>query len=175
MTAKAAIGTALALLFGCVVDPTGGDADGGASSSSSSSSSSGAAAGSSGLVAIDADTLCNRLITECGQQAQQADCITTFFPLRVTSACKSAIPTASCDDLKSTSSSISTLCFPACTAGSAPVCNGDGTITTCTATGNTHRNDCRDTCTSLGFSAWTGSCGKSYNNETSAQPQCWCR
>ena len=168
---KLAVGTAFALLLGCVVDPTGGE--GTSSSSSSSSSSSGATTG--GLVRLDADALCNRLITECGQPFLQQDCIATFFPLRVTPACVSAIPTAPCADLKSTTSAISSLCFPACSKGTAPVCNGDGTITICNDSGSTQRKDCTDTCTSAGYTAWTGSCGKSYAGETAVQPQCWCR
>jgi hypothetical protein len=173
-TGKLAIGTALALLVGCVVDPTGGAGDD-AGASSSSSSGDGGTAPASGLVAIDADTLCTRLIKECGQQALQQDCISTFFPLRVTAACKSAIPTASCADLTSTTSSISTMCFPSCSTSTAPVCNGDGTITLCNSAGSTQRKDCRDTCTAGGYTAWTGSCGTTYAGETSTQAQCWCR
>src|SRR6185295_921350 len=140
-----------------------------------SSSSSGSGATGSGLVALDADTLCTRLIKECGQTAEQQTCINTFFPLRVTAACKAAIPTAACADLTSNTSSLSTLCFPKCTTGTAPVCNGDGTLTLCTSTGNTHRNDCRDSCVADGYTAWSGSCGTTYATETAAQPQCWCR
>lgn len=158
------------LAGGCVpVDPSA--TDGGASSSSSSSGGS----TSSGLVSIDVDALCQRLVGECRQPVLQQDCVSTFFPLRVSSACRNAIPAASCSDLTSTTSSLSTLCFPSCAKGTAPVCNGDGTITTCADTGNTHRKDCRDACTALGFTAWTGSCGTTYAGEVAAQPQCWCR
>jgi hypothetical protein len=182
LLAYLAIGTALALglggtsaMIGCVVDPTGGEAGDAGASSSSSSGDGGTPGAASGLVAIDADTLCTRLINECGQQAVQQDCINTFFPLRVTTACKSAIPTASCADLTSTTSSLSTTCFPPCSTSTAPVCNGDGTITLCNSAGSTQRKDCRDTCTAGGFTAWTGSCGKTYAGETAAQAQCWCR
>lgn len=170
---KTAVGIVLAVVLGC--EPIDPNDPNGTGASSTSSSAGGGASSSGGLVPFDADALCNRLINECHQPALQQDCVSTFFPLRVTSACVNAIPGASCEDLVSTTSTISTLCFPACTKGTAPVCNSDGTITLCTDTGNTHRKDCRDNCTSIGYTAWTGSCGTTYAGETAAQPQCWCR
>lgn len=164
---KAGIGTALAILVACdPVDGTGSDAG---------TTADGGTAATSGLVALNADGLCNRLINECGYQTQQVDCINTFHPLLVTAGCNSGIPGASCADLLSNTSAIATLCFPKCTTGTAPVCNGNGTLTSCTSTGNTHVNSCDVSCTADGYTAWTGSCGTSYAGETAPQAQCWCR
>src|SRR4051812_8234503 len=114
---KAGIGAALALLIAC--DPIDG-------SSSDAGTTTDASKTTSGLVPLNADGLCNRLINECGYQTQQVDCINTFHPLLVSASCNSGVPGASCADLLSNTSAIATLCFPSCTTGTAPVCNGNG-------------------------------------------------
>jgi hypothetical protein len=163
----------LGLLLGCIPES---QVDDGSSSSSSSSSTSGTGATGTTYVALNADALCNRLITDCQQTALQQDCIAQYHPLKVTAACNTAIGAASCADLTSTTSTVSNTCFPACTAGSTPpVCNGDGTVTICNDAGLLHRNDCELSCQTDGYTHWTGSCGTAYAGQTAAQPQCWCQ
>jgi len=172
-TVKLAIGTALGLLLGCI--PESQVDDGTSSSSSSSSSTSGTGATGTTYVALNADALCNRLITDCQQTVLQQTCIAQYHPLKVTAACNTAIGSATCADLTSTTSTVSNTCFPPCTAGTAAVCNNDGTVTLCNDTGLTHRNDCEISCQTDGYTHWTGSCGTTYAGQTAAQPQCWCQ
>jgi hypothetical protein len=123
---------------------------------------------------LDANTMCTRLINECGQAITLSDCIKSFASLRVTPTCKSGIAQATCDDLTNPGSAVETTCFPPCN-GTIAQCNGDGTITSCTPDGTTQVLDCHDYCIAQGFTAWTGTCDTSYQGQTSASPQCWCQ
>jgi hypothetical protein len=149
-----------------------------ASSSSSSASSSGAAVtttdGSTARVQVDANTLCTRLINQCGQSIILADCIKSYASLRVDPTCMTGIASATCADLGDPSSAVMQTCFPPCN-GTLASCNGDGTISTCTQEGATQVFDCRDYCISQGFTAYTGTCDVSYQGQTAAAPQCWCQ
>lgn len=166
-TVKLGIGVALAILIGC--DPIDGSGTDGGTEGGVPATTTG------GLQPIGADAICDRLIKDCGQSILQANCIATYSPNRVSAACVNLIPTASCADLANSASTVSATCFPGCTLGTLPVCNTDGTITICTDAGTTQRNDCRESCTAIGFTAWTGSCGTEYSGEVAAKPQCWCR
>ncbi len=146
-----------------------------ASSSSSSTSSSGATAPAGrNLVPIDTTVLCPKLVDECAQPLTAPGCKKQYGSLRVTATCAAAIKTANCTDLGSTSSAVSASCFPPCT-GTLATCNADGTITLCTDTGASQVADCTASCIAEGYSIWTGTCGTTYEGQTSAQAQCWCK
>ncbi|MBX3227851.1 MAG: hypothetical protein KIT84_22845 [Labilithrix sp.] len=167
---KVAVGIVLAVLLGCEPPPgTESGGGGGGTLGDAGGSTTGP------LQPLDADGLCKKLVGQCGIGLSQELCLNEYFPLRVTSACAAAIPSATCADLASTSSSISQTCFPPCSAGTAPACNGDGTITLCTASNTRQVRDCRDACTAEGFTAWTGSCGTTFDGQVAVTPQCWCR
>lgn len=165
--AKTAIGLVLAILAGCEITPVN-SLDGGATEASASATA-------SGLRPIGADKLCQKLVGECALGFTQSTCLNQYFPLRVSASCASAIPTATCADLATTTSAVSQSCFPPCAAGTAPVCNADETITLCTASNTVNILDCRDSCTASGYTAWTGSCGMTFDGQVAASPQCWCR
>jgi len=171
--AKNTMGLALALLlpcFACELTPING-LDAGAPATETD------AAPTTPLTRqpIGADALCQKLIGECGLALTQSACLAQYFPLRVVAACANGVATATCADFKSTTTAFSLTCFPACTAGTAPVCNADGTITLCTDSSTVNVHDCRDSCTSLGYTAWTGACGTTFDGQVGGRPQCWCR
>jgi hypothetical protein len=153
--------------------------DDASSSSSSSSSSSGAAAtttgdGSTARVSIDANTLCTRLLNQCGQSIVLADCIKSYASLRVDPSCMTGIGSATCADITDSSSAVMQTCFPPCN-GTLASCNDDATISTCNQEGQTQVYDCREYCIAQGFTAYTGTCGLTYQGQTAAAPQCWCQ
>ena len=160
----------LLLVPACEVAP--GDST---SSSSSSSSSSGATtpAGSS-LVPIDTSVLCPKLVDTCRQPLTLPGCKKQYGSLRVTATCAAALKTATCEALGSASSSVSSTCFPRCT-GTLAACNADGTITLCTDNGSSQVADCSASCIAEGYTLWTGTCGTSFETQTSERAQCWCR
>jgi hypothetical protein len=162
---------AVVVVVGC--EPMPGTSDG-STSSSTSSSSSGGTPTSSGLRTIDTQKLCSRLTTECGQAFTVAQCSKTYGPLRVTAQCNATIDKATCAELLSTTSSVSTTCFPPC-SGTLATCNADGTLTFCTASGTTQTADCAASCVGDGFAAWTGTCGTTFEGQVSEKAQCWCK
>jgi hypothetical protein len=123
---------------------------------------------------LDYTTLCQRLIAQCGQAINSADCVRSYASLRVTPTCKNGIAQATCDDLSNPASAVETACFPPCN-GMLAQCNGDGTITTCTPDGITQVLDCQGYCLAQGFTGYTGTCAATYQGQTSASPQCWCQ
>lgn len=170
-TVKVVVGTVLALLIAC--EPITDD-----SADASDEAGTGATGSvSSALVALPADALCKHLINDCQQTFDsESACLANYLPLRVSSACASAVATASCTDLADPSSAISQSCFPTCDATSTPAtCHADGTITLCTTSATTHVNDCKQSCVSDGYTSWTGSCGTTFDGQTADQSQCWCQ
>lgn len=168
--AKTAIGLVLAILVGCEITPVNG-LDGGSGSATDAAAN----VQPTDLRPIGADKLCQKLIGECALGFTNSTCLSQYLPLRVSATCASVIPMATCADLATTTSAVSQTCFPPCSAGTAPVCNADGTITLCTESNTVNIVDCRDTCTASGFNAWTGSCGTTFDGQIAARPQCWCR
>lgn len=173
---------ALTLAFGTSVvattsacDPAPDSGADGADGSSSSSSSSGVAATPNALRSIDYRTLCNRLINECAQPTTSAECNKAYQHLLVTGACNTQISTASCVDLTTPGSTALNVCFPRCTSSTLSKCNGDGTLTQCTAAGTQVVADCTLSCLSDGYSSFTGTCGSTYKGEVAQQDQCWCQ
>lgn len=161
------------LLTGCEPYPGSGS-----TSSSSSSSSSGTASSSSGSTPgrrpINSEKLCTRLIEECGQVVTMEECKRQFVAVLVTGACADALATGSCADLTSPTSPILSTCFPPCD-GTLATCNGDGSITICTAAGTTNVLDCEEACKADGARAYSGTCGLSFGAQVSDRPQCWCQ
>lgn len=162
------------LLSGCVDLNTG--------NSGSSSSSGGAAPTGDGgtstastLRALDVQGFCARLANECGAGVDQATCVRTYLPVRVTNDCATLVTTATCADLLSSASTVSQTCFPTCTSSVLATCNGNGTITVCTDNGVQNVDDCQATCTSQGYSGWTGICASTYNGQVADRDQCWCQ
>jgi hypothetical protein len=139
------------------------------------SESSDAASGgtASGRATIDVDALCRKLISECGTALTPAECKKQYGPLRVSSACATALGKGTCPELTSPSSALIRGCFPAC-SGVLSTCNADGTITRCTESGGSQVIDCAATCAADGF-AYTGTCGTTYKDRTAALAQCWCQ
>ncbi|MBX3213006.1 MAG: hypothetical protein KF850_13295 [Labilithrix sp.] len=173
--ARAAIGAALALGgLACEPYPGSGSTSSSASSSSGASGASSGASGSSGRRPINADKLCTRLVTECGQAVTMDVCRRQFTAILVTGACADVLATASCADLTTSSSPALETCFPAC-AGTLASCNDDGSITICTAAGTTNVLDCEEACKADGARVYTGTCGLSHGAQISDTPQCWCR
>ena len=166
---------AVSLISGCV------DLGQGTSGSSSSSSGGtttlpdGGTTTASTLRALDVIGFCARLTNECGSGIDQATCVRTYTPVRVTTGCATAVTTATCADLLSVSSTVSQTCFPTCTSSTLATCNGNGTITVCTEIGVQNVDDCSATCTAQGYSAWTGICASTYNGQVSDRDQCWCQ
>lgn len=140
----------------------------------SSSSGGGSGEGGTSLLSIDAQKLCTRLIGECKQAITNPECVKRFGVLRITPRCGALIDGASCADLGSTTSTVTATCFPPC-SGQLARCNGDGTITLCTADGKQETVDCAASCISDGYASWTGECGTTYQGQAAAQAQCWCR
>jgi hypothetical protein len=162
---------ALACLGGC--EPYPGTS--GASASSSSSSSSGDAAAVTAREPIAAAALCRRLVGECNDTTVTVDsCVRSFGAVLVTRACAEGLAAATCRDLTTTGSPVLERCFPRC-SGALAACNGDGTITTCTAGGTTNVLDCQAACEIDGSRSYSGTCGTSYQGQSSDRPQCWCR
>jgi hypothetical protein len=159
----------LAIVAACEPFPTDG-----ASSSTGSSGATGSSGTASGLRALDAPKLCARMIDECGQALSSPDCIATFGSLRVTAACIDAIASASCADLAATSSPVLSTCFPPCT-GTLATCNADGTLTYCTLAGTSQVADCHAACLADGYTSWSGTCGTTFEGQTSERAQCWCK
>lgn len=169
--AASAVGFIAIAVVGCEPYPGTG------SSSSSSSSSSGATlppgSGTSSRRPINAEKLCSRLVTECGQPVTMEDCERQFTAILVTGTCADALSSASCAELTSSTSYVQDACFPPCT-GTLATCNGDGSITICTTAGTTNVLDCEDACKADGARAYSGTCGLSYGAQVSDRPQCWC-
>lgn len=164
----------VALVGSVACEPLPNSGEGTSSSSTSSSSTTSSGSSATGRSAIDTSKLCNRLLGECQQSFTMAACVKLYGSLRVTASCLSAIDTASCADLLSTTSSVSTTCFPPCT-GALATCNADGTITFCTDSGSTQVADCASSCAAEGWSSWSGECGTTYQGQVVARAQCWCR
>lgn len=141
--------------------------------SSSGSSGSRATGSSSSLKPLNEDVLCARLVEECFQPLTKPDCRRSFGALRVTEACVNALTSATCAELSSTTSAVSTTCFPAC-SGALATCNADNTLTFCTPEGTTRVADCSESCVLDGYAKWTGVCGISHDGQTVARAQCWC-
>ncbi len=165
-----------ALTSGCVDLNTGNS---GSSSSTSGGTTTALADGgtttASTLRALDVNGFCARLANECGAGVDAATCVRTYTPVRVTTACATAVTTATCADLLNASSTVSQTCFPTCTSSALATCNGNGTITVCTESGVQNVDDCQATCIAQGAAAWTGICASTYNGQVSDRDQCWCQ
>lgn len=164
----------LPALASCEPPPGTGSSTSSSSGSSGSPGSSGATASATGRRPLDAQALCARLVDECMQPLTKPDCLRSFGGLRVTDACVDEISRATCAELASTSSTVSRTCFPPC-SGDLGTCNEDGSLTFCTAQGNTRVADCQASCLTDGFSGWTGVCGTSHDGQVSERAQCWCQ
>ena len=143
-----------------------------------SSTSSGTGGAGSNRVALDATTLCNKLIDECKQTITQETCDRAFAVMRVTPECSTKLSASTCDELKTTFDGTDETCFPACTAPDTQSCNGDGTITSCSDAGRTLVLDCQATCEKASNppKSFTGTCGLSHNGQQSSdgKEKCWC-
>lgn len=139
---------------------------------------------SAALVALDAQSFCNKDVTTCGDTSIGTldECTANIALLRFTQACANLVSSATCDDLLNPSSSFTSTCFPSCkTPGYS--CDVDGkTISDCegdTADGggsSGSRNvfiDCAAGCQAQGLT-YTGQCGTSYNGQSADHDQCWC-
>jgi hypothetical protein len=168
---RAVIVVVATLLVAC--DPLpGADGDGGTDGGVAEGSTS---ASSSGLQPIDGQKLCGRLVSECGQPTTVTECTASYAGVRVTPTCIAQINGATCADLTAPSSNVLSLCFPSCSAAAIPTCNADGTLSVCSAVSRVRVTDCQASCVADGYSGWTGTCGTSYNGQTSEQPKCWCK
>jgi hypothetical protein len=135
------------------------------------------------LVALDAQAFCNKDVTTCGDTSTGTvdECQANAALLRVTQSCAALINGATCDDLLNPTSSFANTCFPPCkTPGN--TCDVDGkTITDCegdssdggTSTSRSIIIDCAAGCQSQSLT-YTGTCGTSFDGQTSDTPQCWC-
>lgn len=145
--------------------------------SGASSGTGGGAA--SNRVALDAATLCNRVITECKQSTIQASCDLAFTVMRVTPECKSTLETASCEVLDQVLNGSDQTCFPSCTNPGDQACNGDGTITSCSSSRRQLVLDCEASCQkgSNPPKSFSGTCGTAFNNQqsTDGEEKCWCQ
>ncbi|MGH7280866.1 MAG: hypothetical protein ACRELY_05030 [Polyangiaceae bacterium] len=140
------------------------------------------------LVAIDTATLCDKLVNQCNDTklGSTDQCTTTFNVFRVSSQCAADLKTASCDDLESSTSKVQSECFPSCSAPHTYTCNlGSGTVTECdpdpNATGVDGGEgpaiqatlDCASVCETES-AKYSGTCGTSYQGQTSDHAVCWC-
>ena len=163
---------AASLLSGCVDLNTGNSGSSGGGTTSTLAD--GGTTTASTLRALDVQGFCARLANECGAGIDQATCVRTYLPVRVTNDCATLVTTATCADLLSSASTVSQTCFPTCTSSVLATCNGNGTITVCTENGVQNVDDCQATCTAQG-STWTGICASTYNGQAADRDQCWCQ
>jgi hypothetical protein len=161
------IGLACILFGGCEPFP-------GTTNSTGTSGGGTSDAGSVKRQPINAEKICTRLVDECGQSGPKSDCESELLAVLVTAACETALEAASCADLASSSSATTESCFPPC-SGTLSSCNGDGTITVCTAAGTTNVLDCEESCRANGNLAFAGTCGTSYDGQVVDSPQCFCK
>ena len=159
-----------AAVVACQLDPGGTYDDGTGTGGTGGTSSSGS---STDRVQLDVERLCGRLVNEWGQGTTLADCRRQYVAVLVTSTCASALTSAACADLISSTSSVNTTCFPAC-SGALASCNGDGTITICTESGTTTILSCAEECQAEGTGTYKGTCGQTLKDQTADRPQCWC-
>jgi len=139
-------------------------------------STAGTGGGGSSGVAVDADALCNKYVTDCHQATITLDdCKKTYVAVRVSQSCADAIKNATCTDLTSATSSTLDTCFPTCTTSGSQTCNGDGTVTTCSSSTHTYVFDCASLCSSVLNGTYTGTCGTTFEGQTSEKPKCWCK
>jgi hypothetical protein len=110
-------------------------------------------------------------VSSCGGAI--AMCQADFSAVVVSPSCQDMLANVSCADLSAaTPPAWWTSCFAPCSASSQPTCNGDGTVTTCSE-GSTLVLECTGVCSALSLT-YTGTCGTSYNGQTSATAKCWC-
>jgi hypothetical protein len=135
-------------------------------------------AASTGLVAIDADAFCNKIVTTCKDTSLSlAACKKNYAAIRVSQACAAALPSADCAALTGAGSATRKACFPSCTSIGATACNTDGTLSICeqrSIGGVQFFYDCADSCASLAMT-YTGTCGLTFEAQASTQAQCWCK
>jgi len=136
------------------------------------------------LVAIDAATLCDKLVNQCNDTKLGTvdQCVSSFKVFRVTSQCANDLKSASCDDLEAPTSKVQGECFPSCSTPHTYACNvGTGTITECDPDSNAPdggRNiqatlDCAAVCDTEGLK-YSGTCGTTFQEQTSDHSVCWC-
>jgi hypothetical protein len=159
------------LLFACSSSATGNN--------TGSSGTNGGGGG--GGTALDANSFCDKDVTQCKDTSVTLDqCKKTFAAFRVSQACLDALPNADCNQFTGTDRTLFNTCFPSCdTAGTS--CNGDGTATVCaplTSGGGNARVvvDCAGLC-QANNRTYTGTCGKTFGSQTSTtgKDQCWCQ
>jgi hypothetical protein len=137
-------------------------------------------------VSIDAQAFCTKDITTCGDTTSGTidQCVANVSLVRVSTTCASLIDNATCDDLLTETSTFEMTCFPQC-AALGDTCNVDGkTITVCeaeTPDGGVGESgsrslvlDCAAACTQQNLT-YSGTCGTSFDGQTSDNPQCWCQ
>jgi hypothetical protein len=144
-----------------------------ACSSSSSSTAS--------YTTLDAQTFCNQYVNTCkGGGGETVDqCLQTARALRVSQACADAMKNATCSDLTNDNAPLNDTCFPKCDKPNTATCEGDGqALDSCNSSGRAQVFDCKQSCaataTTSGQPFFSGTCGTSYQGQTSSQPQCWC-
>jgi hypothetical protein len=120
-------------------------------------------------VPIDADSLCHLYTTDCPEKTGQTleQCTAIYKAVRVSPACKDQLNNLTCANANSGVEN----CWPACSGVSAQ-CDGDHIIE-CAPSGRTFTYDCTAVCGTQN-KAWSGSCGTSYEHQTSSVPTCWC-
>lgn len=109
------------------------------------------------------------ILVGCGS-ATQAQCDQEWGVLELTSDCVSAMGAVDCQEHSSVLPSYITTCFPAC-SGTSYECRG-GKIMIC-AQGMMMIARCAAVCLNKGGS-YTGTCGVSYQGQTSSHAVCWC-
>jgi hypothetical protein len=128
--------------------------------------------------AVDADSLCDRMVNDCQVTTKtKEECVDIYSLVRVSQACLDALKAASCEDLGDNGSATSDVvknCFPSCSGG-ADSCNGDGTITHC-GDGKAVTLDCAGVCDQAG-KEYSGTCGTSFGEQASSDgnAKCWCK
>lgn len=131
----------------------------------------------------DVTTFCTKAVS-CGLDDSngvlltQQSCLKEFEGWLPPATCASQFAAAQCSDIAGGTSvgvALQNLCEPPCSPASTSTCNG-AQITECTSAGATVVFDCNGVCAGQ-LQTYTGTCGVTYNAQTSAsgQPVCWCK
>ena len=128
---------------------------------------------------LDAQSFCSKYVNTCMGGGTVDTCLQTASALRVTQGCADAMKSASCNDLKSTTAPVNDTCFPKCDKPNTATCESDNqALDSCDSDGRTQVFDCKKSCSATsstsGAPFYSGTCGTSYQGQTSQQPKCWC-
>jgi hypothetical protein len=145
------------------------------SASACSSSSTSAPA----YTSLDAQAFCTMNVTTCNNGGTLDSCLETARALRVSQACADAMKTATCKDLSDSTAPLNDTCFPKCDTPNTATCESDNNaLDKCDSDGRFQVFDCAKSCSATGgrtgLPFFTGTCGTSYQGQTSADAVCWC-